>query len=40
LLDPRANWLDAGAYDVAAASLARMFEANLRRFERPAMAAE
>jgi phosphoenolpyruvate carboxykinase (ATP) len=40
LLDPRANWLDAGAYDVAAASLARMFEANMRRFERPAAAAE
>jgi phosphoenolpyruvate carboxykinase (ATP) len=40
LLDPRANWSDAGAYDVAAASLARMFEANMRRFERPAIAAE
>jgi phosphoenolpyruvate carboxykinase (ATP) len=40
LLDPRANWSDAGAYDVAAASLARMFEGNMRRFERPAAAAE
>jgi phosphoenolpyruvate carboxykinase (ATP) len=40
LLDPRASWTDAGAYDVAAASLARMFEGNMRRFERPAMAAE
>ncbi|HYD06405.1 MAG TPA: phosphoenolpyruvate carboxykinase (ATP) [Reyranella sp.] len=39
LLDPRANWSDAGAYDVAAASLARMFEANMRRFEREAVAA-
>ena len=40
LLDPRANWSDVGAYDVAAASLARMFEGNMRRFERPAVAAE
>ncbi|MBL8600099.1 MAG: phosphoenolpyruvate carboxykinase (ATP) [Devosia sp.] len=40
LLDPRANWSDAGAYDTAAASLARMFEANMRRFEREAVAAE
>ena len=40
LLDPRASWTDASAYDVAAASLARMFEGNMRRFERPAMAAE
>ncbi len=40
LLDPRANWTDASAYDVAASSLARMFEANMRRFERPAVAAE
>jgi phosphoenolpyruvate carboxykinase (ATP) len=40
LLDPRASWSDAGAYDVAAASLARMFEGNMRRFERPAAAAE
>jgi phosphoenolpyruvate carboxykinase (ATP) len=40
LLDPRASWSDAGAYDVAAASLARMFEGNMRRFERPAVAAE
>ena len=40
LLDPRANWSDAGAYDTAAASLARMFEANMQRFEREAVAAE
>lgn len=40
LLDPRANWSDAGAYDVAAASLARMFEGNMRRFERQSVAAE
>ena len=41
LLDPRANWSDAKAYDTAAASLARMFEANMQRLERPvAMAAE
>ena len=40
LLDPRASWSDAGAYDVAAASLARMFEGNMRRFEREAVAAE
>jgi phosphoenolpyruvate carboxykinase (ATP) len=40
LLDPRANWSDAGAYDVAAASLARMFEGNMRRFERQPVAAE
>ena len=40
LLDPRANWSDAGAYDTAAASLARMFEANMRRFDREAAAAE
>lgn len=40
LLDPRANWSDAGAYDVAAASLARMFDANMQRFERQSVAAE
>ena len=42
LLDPRANWADADAYDAAALSLARMFEENLRRLERApaAMAAE
>ena len=40
LLDPRANWRDGAAYDVAAASLARMFGENARRLERtPAMAA-
>jgi phosphoenolpyruvate carboxykinase (ATP) len=41
LLDPRASWSDAGAYDIAAASLAKMFEGNLRRLDRPVvMAAE
>ena len=40
LLDPRANWSDANAYDSAATSLARMFVANMQRFERPAEAAE
>jgi phosphoenolpyruvate carboxykinase (ATP) len=40
LLDPRVNWSDAGAYDTAAASLARMFETNMRRFDREAVAAE
>ena len=40
LLDPRANWSDAGAYDTAAVSLARMFETNMRRFDREAVAAE
>ena len=34
LLDPRANWSDASAYDIAAASLARMFEGNMQRLER------
>ncbi len=40
LLDPRANWSDTAAYDAAARSLARMFEANLAKLERPAEAAE
>jgi phosphoenolpyruvate carboxykinase (ATP) len=40
LLDPRANWSDPAAYDAAARSLARMFEANLQKLERPAQAAE
>ena len=40
LLYPRANWSDAGAYDTAAVSLARMFETNMRRFDREAVAAE
>lgn len=39
LLDPRANWKDAGAYDTAARSLAAMFEQNARRLERPEMLA-
>ncbi len=40
LLDPRANWQDAHAYDVAATSLAHMFEGNMRKLERPLKAAE
>jgi phosphoenolpyruvate carboxykinase (ATP) len=40
LLDPRANWQDASAYDVAAAKLAQQFEDNLRRFKPAALAAE
>jgi phosphoenolpyruvate carboxykinase (ATP) len=40
LLDPRANWSDSHAYDVAASSLAHMFEANMRKLERPRVAAE
>ncbi len=39
LLDPRANWSDPAAYDAAARSLARMFEANLRKLDRLAAAA-
>ena len=40
LLDPRANWRDARAYDTAAASLAKMFAENARRLERaPELAA-
>jgi phosphoenolpyruvate carboxykinase (ATP) len=39
LLDPRANWSDAAAYDAAAASLARMFDANMRKLDRPALLA-
>jgi phosphoenolpyruvate carboxykinase (ATP) len=40
LLDPRANWRDPAAYDVAARSLAQMFVENARRLERePAAAA-
>jgi phosphoenolpyruvate carboxykinase (ATP) len=40
LLDPRANWRDRAAYDVAARSLAQMFVENARRLERePAAAA-
>ncbi len=40
LLDPRASWSDPHAYDVAASSLAHMFEGNMRRLERPSRAAE
>lgn len=41
LLDPRASWSDAVAYDTAAASLARMFAHNIGKLERPiASAAE
>jgi len=41
LLDPRANWRDARAYDIAAASLAKMFAENARLLERtPELAAE
>lgn len=39
LLDPRANWRDPGAYDVAARSLAQMFVENARRLERAPVAA-
>lgn len=41
LLDPRANWPDAQAYDAAAARLVKLFEDNARRLEQPrAVAAE
>ena len=40
LLDPRANWSEPHAYDVAATSLAHMFEGNMQKLERPARAAE
>ncbi|MEO6011982.1 MAG: phosphoenolpyruvate carboxykinase (ATP) [Devosia sp.] len=42
LLDPRANWSDSSAYDAAASSLAKMFEANMQRLNPnpAAMAAE
>ena len=41
LLDPRANWPDAQAYDAAAARLVKLFEDNARRLEQPrAIAAE
>ena len=39
LLDPRANWSDPHAYDVAASSLAHMFAANMLKMERPVAAA-
>jgi phosphoenolpyruvate carboxykinase (ATP) len=38
LLDPRANWRDAAAYDVAARSLAQMFVENARRLDRQPVA--
>jgi phosphoenolpyruvate carboxykinase (ATP) len=40
LLDPRANWSDAAAYDSAAASLAKMFAQNMERLQGPSLAAE
>jgi phosphoenolpyruvate carboxykinase (ATP) len=39
LLDPRANWSDAAVYDAAAASLAGMFEANMRKLDRTSASA-
>jgi phosphoenolpyruvate carboxykinase (ATP) len=39
LLDPRANWRDPAAYDVAARSLAQMFVENARRLARAPVAA-
>ena len=35
LLDPRANWRDAAAYDAAAARLVQLFADNAKRLERP-----
>ena len=41
LLDPRANWADAAAYDAAAKRLVGMFSDTARRLARaPAVAAE
>jgi phosphoenolpyruvate carboxykinase (ATP) len=40
LLDPRQSWADGTAYDAAAARLVGLFEANYRRFEDKAAAAE
>jgi phosphoenolpyruvate carboxykinase (ATP) len=39
LLDPRASWQDANAYDAAASSLAGMFDANMRKLMPPPEAA-
>jgi phosphoenolpyruvate carboxykinase (ATP) len=36
LLDPRATWSDAAAYDAQAARLAAMFRDNFRKFENSA----
>ncbi|MEQ1770365.1 MAG: phosphoenolpyruvate carboxykinase (ATP) [Devosia sp.] len=40
VLDPRAGWADAAAYDTAAARLVEMFEANMLKFRPTAIAAE
>ena len=40
LLDPRANWRDAAAYDAAATALVHMFEQNMQKFKPTALAAE
>ncbi len=42
LLDPRANWPDAAAYDAAAAQLVTLFAENTRKLRRApqTMAAE
>jgi phosphoenolpyruvate carboxykinase (ATP) len=39
LLDPRASWTDAAAYDAAASKLADMFAENARKLERKTMVA-
>ncbi len=38
LLDPRASWTDAHAYDAAAKALAAMFTQNMAKLQRPAVA--
>ena len=40
LLDPRRSWADPAAYDAMATKLVGMFEANFRKFEPRAAAAE
>jgi phosphoenolpyruvate carboxykinase (ATP) len=40
LLDPRANWRDAGAYDAAATALVGLFEQNMQKFKPTTLAAE